>query len=1616
MKRNRFLAALLVVVMVASMCGSYVSADTPQQKDVSDGLCEHHPEHTAECGYVEATEGSPCTHEHTEECYTTDENGVQVLNCQHVHDETCGYVEATEGSPCTYECEICNGTLEGEGDTAAAEDTPEETETEEKDETAAEPETIQISSWSWVDEDGLLQEIDGVWGLGMPGASEENPLTQDVLLEMLPKEIRAEVPAADETGAETGATEETTLTLAWDLSSIPEEGIWSGDHIFTAALPEGYALAEDADELSVTVQLGGAMTYTTLPSGSSTNAPFQNHLVNGVSPAGTTINLFDYWVTGRTDADNEDPWTTGILHNNHGGERRGNVPDLQNQGINADHAFVFGSSLGGNFGAWNEWTSSSAPRRGIVQNRLSSDGYPVLNLSQEDVNNARYTSNGWYYNTLTGRNPRESLAYLFDPTIEVDGKASYSDVQGLLQVNSEGYYYYDSTQNYAAFYEEDNTFALYDQGGVEKGGAGGQTGQFFPFNAATDVFTSNYRLNGTVSTDEDLNHYFGLTMSTRFIQQNDGYTTSDKTRPVTYEFSGDDDVWVFIDDILVADLGGIHNAGSLEINFVSGEIFINGNRQSQTLGQLLGYGTATLPNNTYHTLDFFYLERGNVDSNMKLVYNLVTIPESSVIKVDQTGDAVAGAEFELYAANDTTHPIATGTTNRNGEFVFVNEEDFPITIADLYEDYKNAEDAQGNNLILKETDVPAGYRSNGDLGLRFYVTHEDEVLLLSNNQWDVGAYAMSKVTTTAPEVIIEAGGGRSLNLRTANDPLMFGVVFQKQEDGNWYPVSGDPLNGWNVAEGSTWNDIRSAVLANPYTFHLASSGAYQIEIENLPGDITKYYHICGSIDEAEYTVAYYYTTASTLAGINGSNTWRIEPEAANPENQFDRVFSVNLYVPNIKNRLFIQKVDETGNPVNGADFALYTESQVDVADDGTVTVKDGQTPYDSRTTMHIEEKLDLNGGGVFPTSTKGILERGVYYLIETSAPQGYILNDTATKIVVDNTGVYADAGTADDGISVLKGVGSIVKSMVQFATDDNVDTTLNHIKAGLTTATYNGQYNEEGSFTWGTVDWSADDVLHLQYANQHNVLDYGLTGADEEGNVDTLTLKTDTGWSKLLIQQCYQHDNTVDVSKKDNLGDTDITKIFSGTTVVRVANQRVGNLLISKTVEGDNPPQGAQFTFEIEVKDSSGTALSGTFDTVTGTDTQGTITLTDGKGTVTLTNGESLTITNLPTGSSYTVTETNIPAGFTPSVTVNGAAGGSENAGSGTIPHNDTANVAFTNTYSNDVTLTGDTALKAQKRVTGMTFDADTEFQFKLTLTDENSQEITNPDVEYAENADTLMINGEGSVDGVKEGSFGNVTFKAAGTYYFTIQEVVPSGNGAIANMTYDNHVAKVTVVIEQEADGTLVLNSVTYDNTASAVEADQGITNKAAFTNQIAADFSFKKINRDGQSLGEAKFAVYQLQCSEKEHESSVHTNDLIEADAEGNLSDSYQYRDCWKLIATADSDNTTGMVSFENLPVDGEYRLVEVKAPDGYVVPEGQWNITYDSAEGRFTIGKDSAVGNPPAYNAAEGTIINYKPSELPFAGNTGIKMFLMIGGILMAAGAAGTFWYLRRKRRLA
>ena len=110
------------------------------------------------------------------------------------------------------------------------------------------------------------------------------------------------------------------------------------------------------------------------------------------------------------------------------------------------------------------------------------------------------------------------------------------------------------------------------------------------------------------------------------------------------------------------------------------------------------------------------------------------------------------------------------------------------------------------------------------------------------------------------------------------------------------------------------------------------------------------------------------------------------------------------------------------------------------------------TPHDSGTTGELSGNVSGEGLLLFPTEGK-VLEQGTYYLVETdSGNKEYKVNPTAVKVIVDETGVYADAGTDDDSVSTDRLVGSVLKSMLRFVRDDGVDATLNNIKVQILTA------------------------------------------------------------------------------------------------------------------------------------------------------------------------------------------------------------------------------------------------------------------------------------------------------------------------------------------------------------------------------------------------------------------------------------------------------------------------------------------------------------------------------------------------------------------------------------
>ena len=94
--KKRILSLAMALFVILSMLPTAAFAQDSGVAIGASGLCPHHTQHGADCGYTEGIPEQPCTHEHTEECYAP------VTSCVHTHDESCGGL--ADQSACTHVC------------------------------------------------------------------------------------------------------------------------------------------------------------------------------------------------------------------------------------------------------------------------------------------------------------------------------------------------------------------------------------------------------------------------------------------------------------------------------------------------------------------------------------------------------------------------------------------------------------------------------------------------------------------------------------------------------------------------------------------------------------------------------------------------------------------------------------------------------------------------------------------------------------------------------------------------------------------------------------------------------------------------------------------------------------------------------------------------------------------------------------------------------------------------------------------------------------------------------------------------------------------------------------------------------------------------------------------------------------------------------------------------------------------------------------------------------------------------------------------------------------------------------------------------------------------------
>lgn len=1200
-----------------------------------------------------------------------------------------------------------------------------------------------------------------------------------------------------------------------------------------------------------------ALLFGATSASADQTVPFSNHIVKTVNPTGTTVNLFDYWVV---DGDND---SSKNINNNNGNN---------NTGINKGHQLKFNGGAGSGI---NKWTGRSGiggfGRLQFVKNTLV-DGYPSIKAGT-------YTS----YNT-SGTYTDESLAYLFNNDSQVNGKAVYNKVQGLFQLK-DGYYVYDSygsdgsDGNYAVYNSTTNSFDVYDKAGVYKDSVSdANRGQFFPFDSADKVFEER---NGQLSpigitdgTNDKLNHHFGMSMTTEFVQPKEGKTTD--LKDMVFKFSGDDDVWVYIDGVLVGDLGGIHEKATLEINFANGEVKVghvdgaNGTKKEIEKTNIkakfedAGADTTNFFGNTFrdstkHTLSFFYLERGAGASNMSLKFNLTTLPSSEVAKVDQNGEAVNGATFKLYRSDgpdadwNKGELVAQGTTKDRGQLILQKSNGSVLS----FDEEHNTNHC--DYFVLKETDLPEGYRSSltssttatpGELHLQYKqaaasgsggvvvapqttVTTADGKSWTGSRMWLNGGYLAAKETISLDKDTQDNKGNAISSGTTFAVVLkLTGASEDHTSEDAWTAVTGNPLNGYKLCSAhGIAGAVEAAKSADTSVFDVDTKGDYVVTVRSLPGDIEKYAAMMTDKSKAEYTVAVYHTTASSLAGATIDNTSMVQYQTIN------RQFSTVIHLTNVQNRLFVQKVDDLGKPVNDATFQLYQAKDVTGNSPSTYAIKPGAEPYDTVKANDATYPYEIKGTACFPLDSVNHkpLTKGTYYLRESVSPDGYEINNTITKVIVDDSGVYVDAGEKGDGVLSVSGPGSLIASLAQFGSPDSIDNTLTHIKGKLQSAVVDA----DGNLTWGQKSTAEgvtpsleNDLMHMRYdktaQGTKTVLRYVEDGGGRNGKLATIF--ADTGINRMAL---YQDD---DATNGTDLGTLQLNHLFTTATGVQYADRRVARLQVTKTVTADSgltaPTKDANgndltFTFKFTLPDSEEGYEARVFD-ANGKSVGNSFTLKNGD-THSIKAGETIRVYDLKKGDSYSASELTtkgeessgnvlasivstvtdsadesvLPAGFS---LVSRKAGGEEQSGTGNtitgkivaledgkIPASN--KLEFINKYSVSPVKNG---LSAKKVLEGRNWADGDSFTVQLTADDG----VPMPGGAKSKVATVELTNDQPA-------TFGDITYTKPGTYTYTISEVIPGSNAGADGISYSAASYIATVVVNDNHAGALVVTSV---------------------------------------------------------------------------------------------------------------------------------------------------------------------------------------------------------------
>ena len=620
-------------------------------------------------------------------------------------------------------------------------------------------------------------------------------------------------------------------------------------------------------------------------------------------------------------------------------------------------------------------------------------------------------------------------------------------------------------------------------------------------------------------------------------------------------------------------------------------------------------------------------------------------------------------------------------------------------------------------------DTVAGYFDSNK------TTTERNNVTLKTENWDTGVSSYRDVTITSQILDKTTVQPTTGELRWSIDykPYDLALLGQKLED--QLPVGIDLrtdssgtllLDGNITANEMTLNADGSYTVGNPVTLELGSNVSYDNATRVL------------SFKIPDNTKAYRFSYITDITGEPGNVTNKVTLIG----NDMDQVRTSKSYYISASDGsasllrngwISITKTNGEGAPLAGAEFTLY-------AMNGTTVIKKGVTGNDGTVKLKV-------------------IPDGEYILRETAAPKGYTLESVDHSVVVKTNG-----STVTSSIDGKTGANANVITIKNFS-----EGTAGNLTISKTVAGKDADTTKEFYFTI-TLEDAPGTYTYIGYGIPGGTIASGDTIPLAHGQSITIVgLPKDATYT--VTEADYSKDGYTSTSTGATgriLADTTQTALFTNT-------RTIGNLTISKTVAGNAGDVEKAFKFTITL---NGSGATGTYNYTGKGVPDGTI---KSGGTVFLSHGQSITITGIPEGTIYTVTEADYSKdGYT--LTSTGA--------TGNIVADATQIASFTNTRNVSHPSPGTGNLTISKTVTGNAGDAEKAFKFTITLNGSGATGTYNytgkgvPDGTIKSGGTVFLSHGQSiTITGIPEGTIYTVTEADYSKDGYTLTSTGATGN-----------------------------------------------------------------------------------------------------------------------------------------------------------------------------------------------------------------------------------------------